>query len=514
MRNGFTQSMAWLHTWGGLAFGWLLFAIFLTGTLSVFEHEISHWMRPELHRVGAVSQAEAIARAERLLRHEAPHAAHWQIVLPDEGEAAAELRWQQDGAWATRYMDAATGDPIAVRETLGGHFFVDFHYSLMAGRTGIWVVAAATVAMLATLLSGIIIHKRIFRDFFTFRPRATGQRAWLDAHNACGVLALPFHLMITYTGLVISFGIYMPVGLQLFFENSAGALRSQVVTSFERSVAGQPAELLPIAPFLEKAEAVLGQGAAQMVVVHDPGDASAVIEFFRRFDDRIAAVADHVAFDGVTGAWLGSQTEWNRAALAWRTMVGLHLAQFGGDAMRWLYFLCGLAGTAMIGSGLVLFTAKRRTRHAAEASRFDRSVARLNVSAIAGVIIACVAYLWFNRLLPAGLPGRESWEVGLLLPVWLVSLTHALVRRSDLVWPEQLGLAAFLCLALPVLDAATGGAPLSAATPGLGSAAVLDLTALGCGLALALVARRLARPDARAVRKGAADARGLARQNR
>ena len=48
MKEGFRQAMAWLHTWTGLIFGWLLFAIFLTGTLSYFKEEISHWAQPEI----------------------------------------------------------------------------------------------------------------------------------------------------------------------------------------------------------------------------------------------------------------------------------------------------------------------------------------------------------------------------------------------------------------------------------------------------------------------------------
>ena len=48
MKNTFTQSMAWLHTWAGLIFGWLLFAIFVTGTLAVFDKELDHWMQPEI----------------------------------------------------------------------------------------------------------------------------------------------------------------------------------------------------------------------------------------------------------------------------------------------------------------------------------------------------------------------------------------------------------------------------------------------------------------------------------
>lgn len=31
------QSMSWLHTWASLILGWLLYAIFVTGTLSFFK---------------------------------------------------------------------------------------------------------------------------------------------------------------------------------------------------------------------------------------------------------------------------------------------------------------------------------------------------------------------------------------------------------------------------------------------------------------------------------------------
>lgn len=50
--------------------------------------------------------------------------------------------------------------------------------------------------MLVALVSGIVIHRHLFRDFFAFRPVGS-RRAWLDGHNASAVLLLPFHLMIT-----------------------------------------------------------------------------------------------------------------------------------------------------------------------------------------------------------------------------------------------------------------------------------------------------------------------------
>ena len=51
MNPDFRKSMIWLHTYSGLVLGWLLFTIFLTGSLSYFNPEISQWMKPELVKV-------------------------------------------------------------------------------------------------------------------------------------------------------------------------------------------------------------------------------------------------------------------------------------------------------------------------------------------------------------------------------------------------------------------------------------------------------------------------------
>lgn len=47
MKDPLTHSLNGLHTWSGLLFGWLLFAIFLMGTLTIFDTEITSWMQPE-----------------------------------------------------------------------------------------------------------------------------------------------------------------------------------------------------------------------------------------------------------------------------------------------------------------------------------------------------------------------------------------------------------------------------------------------------------------------------------
>ena len=104
MKNGFRQSMAWLHTWTGLLVGWVLLLIFMAGTASYYREEISRWMRPELPR-NAVDADQAAANALAFLR--APLHGRFDIVFLDPPfaadlwpEAFAALpSWLAGAAW-------------------------------------------------------------------------------------------------------------------------------------------------------------------------------------------------------------------------------------------------------------------------------------------------------------------------------------------------------------------------------------------------------------------------------
>src|SRR5690606_28881499 len=219
-----TQSMSGLHTWCGLLLGWVLFAIFLTGTLAVFDRELNWWTQPELPATSA-SQITAVQTAQRWLEREQPNASAWNISLPTERLPSLSVSTGEGRRGVRTLLDAETGAVQEARQSVGGSFFFRVHYTRNMPRTiGLWVVGSAAMAMLVAIISGIVIHKKIFKDFFTFRP-AKGQRSWLDGHNASAVLLLPFHLMITYTGLVIFFLIYMPAAIDALYDGDRQAMQ-------------------------------------------------------------------------------------------------------------------------------------------------------------------------------------------------------------------------------------------------------------------------------------------------
>ncbi|MEG0558877.1 MAG: PepSY-associated TM helix domain-containing protein, partial [Comamonas sp.] len=154
----------------------------------------------------------------------------------------------------SKTLDAQTGAQVQGRESMGGEFFYRFHFQLqMPYPWGRWLATIAAMVMFVALITGIITHKKIFKDFFTFRPRK-GQRSWLDGHNAVGVLVLPFHLMITYSSLVIFMSMVMPASILASYGGDARKFYDEVFPASKAPErANIPAALAPMAPLLAKA---------------------------------------------------------------------------------------------------------------------------------------------------------------------------------------------------------------------------------------------------------------------
>ena len=198
------QSMAWLHSWIGLLLGWLLLAIFITGSVTYYRHEISTWMQPQFASM-QIQQDTAVRTAFDYLQTNAADAKSWYIGVANSDTPVNKIYWQKaDGAYENKTLDANTGKELNLSATQGGDFFYNFHYQLygMPYFIGRLIVTLAALVMFITLISGIITHKKIFTDFLTLRA-FKGQRSYLDFHNVSAVLALPFFLTVTFTGLAI-----------------------------------------------------------------------------------------------------------------------------------------------------------------------------------------------------------------------------------------------------------------------------------------------------------------------
>jgi uncharacterized iron-regulated membrane protein len=513
-RGGFRQSMTWLHTWVGLVLGVVLYFMFITGSFGYFHDEIDRWMRPELPAQAALPTAPQMAeRGVERLQQRMPDARGWYVSMPEPRAVQAVSIYGEPQPVTQgpepdpleEVLDPATGAPfVGVRATGGADLLYRMHYALhyIPYDVAIYIVGVATMFMFIAIVTGIVVHKKIFKDFFTFRP-AKGQRSWLDAHNLSSVMALPFFIVITYSGLVFYTYEYLPsvkwaaYGIGEAGDKAMAAEQDAEYSAAEPEPAGRATPLVPIAPLVAQAEARWGAGEVGFLMVRNPGDAHARVRIDRRDPPgQLSRRSEMLVFDGASGALLQASTPGRGSAdqVFADTALALHEGLFAGPLLRWLYFASGLLGAAMIATGLVLWTSKRRQKLKVDerAHAGVRFVERFNVGIVAGLPISVAVYFWANRMLPAQWEARADWEIHALFIAWALTLLHAALRSAARAWQEQWWTAALLCALLPLLNAATTNIHLGRTIPaGDWALASVDLTALVIGFLFGVVALRL-----------------------
>ena len=500
MNGTFRQSMTWLHTWSGLVFCWILYFIFITGTLGYFDTEIDHWMKPELRLIEEKPLHENIRVGLARVQDQAPDAELWRL-FPANQRTTPHLQvfWQgapqEDGARPARKLETLninTGEPVQARDTGGGQVLYRMHYILhyLPRDPAYYFVGIVTLIMFVGLITGIVVHKKIFKDFFTFRPQK-GRRSWLDMHNLLSVSTLPFQLMITYSGLIFMLTTWMPLialGSYGFDTDKVAALARSLRNDVEIERAGEPAALTSLYAVSDVAAQRWGEENVNVIEIKYPGDANARIIVSNQ--SGIARSRDRLVFDGVSGALLQTANDMGGAPMTVAaTFLGLHEGLFAGPLLRWLYFLSGLLGAGMIATGAIYWTAKRKPALETERSVGFRLVESLNIGTITGLPIAIAAYFWANRLLPVEMMNRANWEVHCLFIVWALCLLHPVVCNARDAWRQQCWAAALAFALLPLINALTTDAGIvNSVNRADWVMAGFDLTALLAGLVFAIAA--------------------------
>lgn len=497
-----------LHTWVGLLLGWVLYFMFVTGTLGYLDTEIDRWMMPELPAITSPPELDkVVADATAVLSAKAPAANRWQIRLPNgRNQPYAAVSWRgsaesaEPGAGPT-YLDPVTGAPLAVRATSGGQALYRMHWRLhyVPRTVGEWVVGVATFCMFIALLTGLVIHRRLLADFFTFRA-GKGQRSWLDMHNLSSVISLPFQLMITYSGLLFMMFVYLPLLIAMWYGPGQDGRSAFFRDAFNRpeipSAAGETAPVAPLAAVYAESASLLGEATVASVEVHNPGDANARIIVRSSGSGSPLRDSQTLTFHGVSGELLERSDPPSRSKVSRDLMLGLHEGLFAEPLLRAFYLFSGLMGSIMIATGLTLWCRKRERRglRASGGSLPLHWVERLNAGTVIGLPASIGCYFASNRLLSLDLPGRAAMEMDVLFYSWAVFLVIAALRPAARVWQEQSMLAAAIYAFLPVLNAVTTDRHLpSSAIKGDWVMAGFDLACLGVSLAFVVVAWHQAR---------------------
>lgn len=487
MRDTFRQSMAYLHTWLGLVLGFVLMVCFFFGSLSVFDREIDRWSVPETRAhvqempsfdntieplfAGVTPDPVSLRYAAGEVIGELPPASElevssWEAYVGhrdplirlytyyDVPNQPKDPALDHVHVYGYAALDPTTGErlppEVEDRLSLGTGFFFPLHFMLHLAweDIGYWIVGLAGMSMLAALVSGIVMHRRIFREFFTFRPDKSKQRSILDLHNMTGVLALPFLFVITLSGVLIFATMYLPANTNLMLplvkQQEAVELASTPVPEHRSH---QPGQHGSVDAMMAEAQARWAEqgvpgnvGAVGLVHV---GDDNAYVYVQRDQSDRVSN-PELIYFNAADGSVLYEPPGAHPVEGVYDFFYGLHFQFFKHWGLRWLLFTGGLVGCACIATGFLFFVEKRRKKHASAGIAGARVVDALAVSAVTGMVVATLAMMVSNRLLPVEIPRHGYWQMMVFWLTWLATLAHASFRSRPVLsggtnpaWGEQ-----------------------------------------------------------------------------
>lgn len=522
MFGSFRLAMTWVHTWFGLLLGYVLLVAFFFGSLSVFAEEIDRWSSPVLRQPAAEhpSFGRQVHPAVQLLQSDPALPAGARMTyfgafgsgrdaLLHLGAAFAvpHVGGERDEIWRDMVLDGRTGQRLEEDGShLGSEVFFPIHFNLTAywgSDIGRWLIAASAFVMMIAAVSGVVIHRKLLREFFTFRPGKLGQRRVLDLHNLTGIAALPFHFFFAFTGILIFSAEYFP-GQSLVLgeqKNPEHQERAASPPAQASEVSVQPLAMDDILRDAQRRWSALGWPTlVGGVELHDPGTAEAEVVVVPAQHVGLGGTKPYLTYSAASGRFLHGAESMGAIAATKDYLESAHMVQFEHDGLRWLFFLGGLIGCVCIATGFVFFVGKRRQRHAAQGRWGAQLADACGVASLTGMLIATAALMLANRVLSTGL---REWEMKIFWYVWLLSLAHAVLRTGAVregklapAWREQCWALAVLCIAAALANWITTGDHLVAMLiDRYWPVAGVDLTLLTSAAFAVIAARRLGRRE-------------------
>lgn len=502
--RGGTAGLLASHSWLGLIASWVLFLVFLTGAMTMFKREVDLWEKAPAY-LG--SQNRAVVGLDRVLAAtQVPREVadpHIEVLLPGRMSAYYQVFLYDDAGdfYRATAFHPVTGAQLPDPEATGlGEFFEEFHKELYLPG-GHYLVGVASLLMFLGLLTGLVLHWPKLSLSALFSPRWGKPRLrWLDLHNSLGVLALPFHLLMAFTGTV--FSLTLVLNLLMVFGRLHGddqPLRELLFAPpLPLEIAHAPTPSLSVDGLIRAASQRLDMEPVRVSLLHY-GDRNAWLTVHGHGHGSLAQVGQ-ASYRLDNGELLRTLPPRDINALAHGNEVlhRLHYGDFGGIGLRLLYFLLAIATCVLIVTGNLLWLEKRLSQRARP--RGLRWVAGLSVGACGGGLLALATVLLAARTLPVAVPARMDWVIGAfavpLLAACALGVYSARPRRDLTV---LLSIAGAVFLLLPLLDwIMFGRALLAALAAGDWAAPTIELLCVALAAACIVTVRWLRRDPIRA----------------
>ncbi|MDP3858946.1 MAG: PepSY-associated TM helix domain-containing protein [Stagnimonas sp.] len=511
-----TQSLLAVHGWSGVLLGLLLYAVICTGVAAVFAKEISDWSSPLSRPSGQELPTGFDAAYRDLARQVDPLFLHEVFLFPTAGG-----RWNvlfhvdekdakgQPVERGTEFeLDPKTLKPLARRDGLldeiadqrrsnaVADFLVDLHVRLhLPNPWGLLLTGTLGLMMMVAAVSGLFLHRHLFKEIFTLRRRG-GLLTARDVHVVAGAWNLPFAFLLAFTGSFFSFAttIGVPAMAMVAFN---GDIEAATAALTAKKLPEDPSPVTPANLDALFADARQRGGARVGFVSLEHwgrADARATVQLEAREGGLLNTA---YLYSLASGEFIREQPFLGHVPSTGNSLVllmsPLHFGNFAGVVSKSVWFALGFAGAYVTLTGMLLWTRRRQEQRSWRI--MDRAVHLVGYGLPLALAVAPYAYF----LLRDRGPHPADTQGVLFLAVAATLIVCAAVADDLTRYRRRLLAATGVALAgLPLARLASGGIGWSAAwQQGLASLLAVELALFVAGaLYLRLALRRSATDEA------------------
>lgn len=210
------KGIFWFHLICGIIVGAVVLIMSVTGTILAFEHQIVEYAEQNVRKVAIPAQAirltldEIVAKASEVK----PESKVSSVMVKSDPSASVLVSFGREDAF---YFDPYTGKKLG-GDSAAHKFMHDvevWHRWLgMEGELkpiGHNIKGVCTIAFFFMIISGVYLWWPKswkwpgIKSIIAFNPRAKGKARDWNWHNVIGFWAAPFLILITVTGIIMSY---------------------------------------------------------------------------------------------------------------------------------------------------------------------------------------------------------------------------------------------------------------------------------------------------------------------
>lgn len=458
------------HTISGIIITAILYVIFFAGSFAFFKTEIANWQKniPDDRQVLLNTNYNALA--DSLDKK-------YNLYGRDLGfyfnEHSRQIRVSVSASKDTLQPDARERkffnlDPVTYKaeEYEEGYDLGEFLYRLhflapvnsvvkLGFPIGYYIAGGIAVMFLFALITGLLLHwDKIVSNFYIFRPREKLKTVWTDLHTALGVISFPFLLIFSITGayFLVTSVLFMPAAVQFEYGGNQDSLYADLGYKEQEHVFEHKAvsRKVNINNYLNQARQRWGKDVhINGVEVLNYGDTSMhlVISSTVGQSKKLTSkglLAYHVASGRITEQH-DPMSASSYAEVADNLLYILHFGNYGGFALKILYFLLGMSGCAVILSGVLIWQKARDKKGLPERKRkFNNWLTNIYLSVCLSMYPVTAAAFIVVKFFPD--QGR-AFIFRMYFWSWLIASILLIIRRNNyktnrdcLLWGSIIGI--------------------------------------------------------------------------